>query len=241
MKLCVVGIGPGGADEMTVRARKALEVCEVVSGYKLYIDLICGILNGKEIIETGMTGEAERCNAAIQSALQGKRVCVVSGGDAGVYGMAGLVLELAEGFPQLEVEVIPGVTAACSASSVLGSPLTHDFAAISLSDRLTDWKAIENRLSLAAQADFVICLYNPESKARKGYLKKACDIIMKYRSAETPCGTVRNIGRDGEIGKIMLLEELCNFEADMFTTVIIGSSSTRVINGRLVTPRGYKL
>lgn len=241
MKLYVIGTGPGGIDEMTPRAQKVVETCEVVAGYKLYIDLIRELLDGKEIIATGMTGETERCNAAIQAALEGKSVCVISGGDAGVYGMAGLILELAGAFPQLEVEVIPGVTAACSASAVLGAPLTHDFAAISLSDRLTDWSVIEKRLRFAAQADFVICLYNPASRTRKEHLKNACNIIMEHRAAETPCGAVQNVGRDGENGIIMRLDELYRYKADMFTTVIVGSSATRVINGRLVTPRGYTL
>ena len=239
MKLYVAGIGPGGADEMTDRARKAIEVCEVVAGYDFYIGLIRELVCGKEIISTGMTGEAERCRAAINAALSGKIVCLISGGDAGVYGMAGLVTELAGVYPQIEVEVIPGVTAACSASAVLGAPLSHDFAVVSLSDRLTDWEVISKRLKLSAQADFVVCLYNPASRARKDYLERACLIISEYRAPETPCGAVRNAGRDGESALILSLRELAGFEADMFTTVIIGNSATRVVNGRLVTPRGY--
>ena len=241
MKIYVIGTGPGGLSEMTGRARKAIESCQVVAGYVLYIELLRELLEDKEVISTGMTGEARRCKAALEAALSGKQVCVISGGDAGVYGMAGLVLELCEHFPQIEVEVIPGVTAACSASAVLGAPLTHDFAAISLSDRLTDWNLIEKRLRLAAEADFVICLYNPSSKARRDYLKRACQIIMEHRTAKTCCGAVRNIGRDGESGQMMSLNELCDFDCDMFTTVVIGNSATRVIGGRLVTPRGYAL
>ena len=241
MKMYVIGTGPGGPDEMTPRARRAIERCEVVAGYGLYVDLIRELTEGKEIITTGMTGERARCDAAIQAALAGKSVCVVSGGDAGVYGMASLVLELSQAFPRIEVEVIPGVTAACSASAVLGAPLSGDFAAISLSDRLTDWATIENRLRLSARADFVICLYNPASKARKKHLKDACAIVMEHRSAETPCGAVRGAGRPGEEVFVTRLDELCDFEADMFTTVVIGNSATRVINGRLVTPRGYIL
>ena len=241
MKIYVVGTGPGSVGEITPRARSVIESCEVVAGYSFYIELIGELLGGKEIISTGMTGEAERCNAAIRAALGGKSVCVVSGGDAGVYGMAGLVLELAAPYPQLSVEVIPGVTAACSASAVLGAPLTHDFAVISLSDRLTDWELIEKRLQAAAQADFVICLYNPASKARKRHLGRACEIIMQCRDPQTPCGVVRSIGRESQSSRLMRLDELADFEADMFTTIVIGSSATRVINGRLVTPRGYKL
>jgi len=241
MKLYVAGTGPGTIDELTPRARLAIESCDVVAGYSLYIDLIRELLSGKEIIATGMMGETERCGRAIQAALEGKSVCVVSSGDAGVYGMAGLILELAAPYPQLEVEVVPGVTAACSASAVLGAPLTHDSATISLSDRLTDWDVIEKRLRLAAQADFVICLYNPASKARKDHLKKACEILLESHDPETPCGIVRNIGRDGQHSQIVRLGGLKDVEADMFTTIVIGSSGTKIINGRLVTPRGYPL
>jgi len=239
LKLYVVGTGPGTIDEMTQRARKVIENCEVVAGYSLYIDLIRPMLNGKKIISTGMTGEAERCNTAINEALDGKAVCVISGGDAGVYGMAGLVLELAAQHPELDVEIVAGVTAACSAAAALGAPLTHDFAAISLSDRLTDWETITKRLVSAAHADFVIALYNPASKARREHLNKACKIILLHRSPQTPCGIARNVGRDGELSKIMNLSELAFFDADMFTTAIVGNSATKVLNGRLVTPRGY--
>jgi precorrin-3B C17-methyltransferase len=213
----------------------------VIVGYELYLSLIEELITGKEIISTGMTGETERCKKAIEAALSGKRVCVVSSGDAGVYGMAGLVLELAEAYPEIEVEVVPGVTAACSASAVLGAPLTHDFAAISLSDRLTEWNVIEERLRMAARGDFVICLYNPGSKGRREHLEKACSIIMESRKPETPCGIVRSAGREGEEAEIMSLEKLRDYNADMFTTIVVGSSATRVINGRLVTPRGYNL
>jgi len=199
------------------------------------------LLNDKKVISTGMTGETERCSAAIKEALEGKNVCVVSGGDAGVYGMAGLVLELSAPHPQLEIEVIPGVTAACSTAAVLGAPLTHDFATISLSDRLTNWELIVSRLQAVAKADFVIALYNPASKARRDYLKKACEIIMEHRPPSTPCGIVRNAGREGESSQIKRLDELAVFDADMFTTIIIGNSGTKVKNGRLITPRGYEL
>jgi len=241
MKLYVVGTGPGSVEEMTLRARKVIENCEVVAGYSLYVDLIRPLLNGKKIISTGMTGETERCNAAIKEAAGGKIVCVISGGDAGVYGMAGLVLELASSYPELDIEVIPGVTAACSAAAVLGAPITHDFAAISLSDRLTDWEIITKRLESASSVDFVIALYNPASRARRNHLENACRIIMRHRSPLTPCGIVRNIGRDGEHSRILTLDELAVFDADMFTTAIIGNSATKVLGGRLVTPRGYEL
>ena len=241
MKIFVVGTGPGGVNEMTERARQAVESCEVVSGYGFYIDLIKELLEGKEIIATGMTGETERCRAAIQAALSGRSACVISGGDAGLYGMASLVLELAAEYPDLEVEVIPGVTAACSASAVLGAPVAQDFAAVSLSDRLTDWNVIEKRLHLAAEADFVICLYNPASKNRREHLKNACAVILKHRKPDTPCGVVRNIGRRGETHEIIDLGALIDLKSDMFTTIVVGNSATTVINGRLVTPRGYAL
>jgi precorrin-3B C17-methyltransferase len=236
-----VGTGPGTIEEMTQRARMTIDNCEVVVGYSLYINLIHSILHGKKTISTGMTNEAERCNAAIDEALNGKKVCVISSGDAGVYGMAGLVLELAAEHPELEVEVVPGVTAACSAAAVLGAPLTHDFAVISLSDRLTDWEKITKRLHAAAQADFIISLYNPASKARKDHLKRACEIILEHRPPQTVCGVVRNIGRDGETSRILRLDELAVFEADMFTTIIIGNGETYEANGRIITPRGYSL
>jgi len=226
---------------MTPRARSAIESCDVVVGYSFYIELIRELLHEQKVISTEMTGETKRCAAAISEALDGKEVCVISGGDAGVYGMAGLVLELAQVHPGLEVEVVPGVTAACSAAAVLGAPLTHDFAAISLSDRLTDWETITTRLHCAAKADFVVALYNPASKARRSHLKNACEIIMEYRSPQTPCGIVQNAGREGESSVILRLEELAVYKADMFTTAIVGSSGTQVIGGRLVTPRGYAL
>jgi len=239
LKLYVVGTGPGSIEEMTAKARATIESCEVVVGYEFYIELVRELLHEKKIISTGMTREIERCKAAIDEALKGKSVCVISGGDAGVYGMAGLLLELAEPYPHLEIEVIPGVTAACSAAAVLGAPLCHDFAVISLSDRLTDWEIITKRLQSAAQGDFIISLYNPASKTRKLHLKKACEIIMHYRSPKTVCGIVRNVGRDGEKSIFLSLNELADYDADMFTTIIIGNSGTRLINGRLVTPRGY--
>jgi len=241
MKLFVVGTGPGTIENMTARAVDVINKCEIVVGYDFYIDQIRELTGGKKVISTGMTGEVERCTAAINEAINGKNVCVVSGGDAGVYGMAGLVLELAQPYPELEVEIIPGVTAACSAAAILGAPLTHDFAAISLSDRLTDWKIITLRLECAAKSDFIITLYNPASKTRKDYLKKACEIIMEHRLPQTPCGIVRSAGREGESKLILSLGELALYEADMFTTVIIGNSMTKNINGRLITPRGYNI
>lgn len=239
-KIYVVGLGPGGMDQMTQRAADAIAESDVVAGYDYYIDLIRDILGDKEVISTPMKREAERCKMALDAALQDKTVAMVSSGDAGVYGMAGIMCQVCRDYPQVEIQVIPGITACCSGGAVLGAPLVHDFAVISLSDLLTPWEKIEKRLKLAAEADFVICIYNPSSKKRADYLKKACEIILEYRSAQTPCGYVRNIGRQGEEYKILTLDRLCNEQTDMFTTVFIGNSRTELINGKMVTPRGYK-
>ncbi len=239
MKIFVVGLGPGGIDQITPRAMDAIRASDVIAGYDVYIKLIEDVITGKEIIKTPMKREVDRCVAALNSALKGKTVSMVSSGDAGVYGMAGVMLQVAADHPEVDIEVIPGITAACSAGSVLGAPITHDFVAISLSDLLTPWELITKRLSLASQGDFVICLYNPSSKKRKDYLKTACETILEHRSGDTPCGCVRNIGREGQEKYICTLSELVSHEVDMFTTVIIGNSTTKVIGGRLVTPRGY--
>ncbi|MFV0400045.1 MAG: precorrin-3B C(17)-methyltransferase [Oscillospiraceae bacterium] len=241
MKLFVVGLGPGGEAEMTARAVKALEASEVVAGYKLYLELIPRLTAGKALISTGMRGEVERCRAAVEAAASGKTVAVVSSGDAGVYGMAGLVLQLAEPYPELEIEIVPGVTAACGASALLGAPLTQDFATVSLSDLLTPWAVIEKRLRGAAEGDFVLCLYNPASRKRRDHLARACAIVAAHRPPSTPCGIARNIGREEESAQILTLAELAEAKVDMFTTVVIGNSCTQVINGRLVTPRGYHI
>ncbi len=240
MKIYVVGIGPGDPMFLTPQARQAIADSEVIVGYKLYIDLLGDLSDGKELVASSMKRETERCKIAVETALKGKTVAVVCSGDAGVYGMAGLVLEIAEPHPDLDIEIIPGVTAAISAAAVLGSPLTNDFAVVSLSDLLTPWEVIEKRLSSASAGDFVTCLYNPGSKTRTDYLSRACEIILQHKPAETACGLVQNIGREGESSKICTLAELQNFPVDMFTLVIIGNSQTKVINNRLVTQRGYK-
>lgn len=238
-KLYVVGIGPGAAEQMTVRALRVLESCDVIAGYGVYVDLVKPILKDKEYLVTPMKKEAERCRMAIECAMTGKSVAMISSGDAGVYGMAGLIYELAQG-KELEIEVIPGVTAALSGGAVLGAPLTHDFAVISLSDLLTPWEKIEKRLDHAAQADLSMAIYNPSSVRRADYLQKACRIVMRHQSPETVCGVVKNIGREGEAMQVMSLKELAEYPADMFTTVFIGNSQTKVIDGRMITPRGYK-
>lgn len=240
MKLYCIGLGPGGEEQMTLRAVRALQSCDCVAGYPLYLQLIENLIAGKTRIETPMKREVERCAAARDAALSGKTVAMVSSGDAGVYGMAGVLHEVCADYPALSIEVIPGVTAACAGAAVLGAPLIHDFAVISLSDLLTPWEKIEARLRAAAAADFVICLYNPSSKKRADYLQRACDFILESRPGGTPCGTVHSIGREGEHGELCSLAELRDKQVDMFTTVFIGNSQTRVLNGRLVTPRGYK-
>lgn len=238
-KLYVVGIGPGAPEEMTLRARRALECAQVIAGYGVYVDLVRPLFPEKEYLVTAMRKESERCRMAIEAACSGKTVAMISSGDAGVYGMAGLVLELAEG-RGLQVEIVPGVTAALSGGAVLGAPLTHDFAVISLSDLLTPWEKIEKRLELAGEADFCIALYNPSSVRRADYLRRACGILLRSHAAETVCGAVRNIGREGQHMELMTLAELADYDADMFTTVFVGNSQTRVIDGRMVTPRGYR-
>lgn len=237
----VIGIGPGGGEQMTVQARQILKQCDVIVGYTVYVALLRETFPDKEYRTTSMCREIDRCRLAFKEAQSGKRVAIVCSGDAGVYGMSGLMLELAGEYPDCTVEVVPGVTAALAGAAVLGAPLMHDFAVISLSDRMTPWEEIGRRLRLAAAADFVICLYNPASKGRPDYLQRACDIILEEAEPERICGVVRQIGRDGESAKMMTLRELREEPADMFTTVFVGNSRTRLINGRMVTPRGYAI
>lgn len=238
-KLYVVGIGPGAADQMTLRAMRVLEQVEVIAGYGVYVDLAKPLLPEKEYLVTPMRKETDRCRMAIDCAMTGRTVAMISSGDAGVYGMAGLIYELAAG-KELEIEVVPGVTAALSGGAVLGAPLTHDFAVISLSDLLTPWEKIEKRLECAAQADLAIAIYNPSSHRRADYLRRACEILLKHISPDTVCATVRNIAREGEAYQVMTLGELKDVQVDMFTTVFIGNSQTKVIDGKMITPRGYR-
>lgn len=240
MKLLIVGIGPGAAEQMTRRAYAALEASDVIVGYTAYIELVRPLFPEKRFLETPMRGEVERCRMAVQQALEGNMVSLVCSGDAGVYGMASPALEAAQAYPDLEIEVVPGVTAACSGAALLGAPLSHDFAVISLSDLLTPWALIEKRLACAAEADFVLCLYNPSSKKRADYLQKACDIVLRFRPAQTPAGVVREVGRAEESHAVMTLGDLRTYHADMFTTVFIGNSQTKLMNGCMATPRGYR-
>lgn len=239
-KIYVTGLGPGAADQMTVQAQKVLEQCPVIIGYTVYIDLIRGQYPDKVFLSTPMRKEADRCRLAFEEAEKGQDVAMVCSGDAGIYGMAGLICEIGKDYPDVGIEIVPGITAASGGAAVLGAPLMHDFAVISLSDLLTPWEKIESRLRAAAESDFVICLYNPSSRKRADYLAKACDIILESRGAETVCGTVRNIGREGESYEILPLGRLRDTQVDMFTTVFIGNSNTMELNGRMVTPRGYK-
>ena len=239
--LYVVGLGPGGSRWMTWEARAALEQAEVLCGYTVYLDLIRGEFPDKEYFSTPMTQEIERCRAALERSRSGRTTALVCSGDAGVYGMAGPVLELAPQFPEVEIQVVPGVTAALAGAAVLGAPLMHDFAVLSLSDLLTPWEVIRRRLELAAQGDFVLCLYNPSSRRRRDHLRMACDIVLAHRGPETVCGWVRNAGRAQEEHQVLTLGELQEAQVDMFTTVFIGSAATRRIGDRMVTPRGYEL
>lgn len=234
-------MGPGAYEEMTVRAVKTLEACEVIVGYTVYVDLLREHFPGKEFMTTSMRQEVQRCHMAFEAAAAGKTTAMVCSGDAGIYGMAGLMYEVGEEFPQVEIEVVPGVTAAIGGSAVLGAAVGHDCALISLSDLLTPWEAIEKRLLAAAEADFVICLYNPSSKKRSDYLKKACMLIQRYKADDTVCGIVRQIAREGEALKLLTLGELEDTEVDMFSTVFIGNRQTKIIRGHMVTPRGYHI
>ena len=237
--LRVVGLGPGGGNDLSGRARQAIQASNLVVGYTVYIDLLRTDFPEKEFYTTPMRKEVERCRYALEQAAAGRSVAVVCSGDPGVYGMAGLVFELAQKYPSVPIEVIPGVSASNGGAAVLGAPLMHDHCLISLSDLLTPWELIERRLAAAAQADFVICLYNPSSHKRPDYLQRACDILLAHRSPDTVCGTVSNIGRAGQESRVLTLGELRDTSVDMFTTVFIGNSQTRAIAGRMVTPRGY--
>ena len=239
-KVFIVGIGPGNEENRTIRADRALEACDVIAGYPVYVDLVKDRYPGKELVSTPMTQEARRCQMALDLAKSGKTVALVCSGDSGIYGMAALVYELRGENSEPEVEVVPGLTAACSGGAVLGAPLTHDFAVISLSDRLTPWETIEKRLDCAAEANLTIALYNPASRGRPDHLKRACDILLRRLPAERLCGIVRNIGRPGQSSRVLTLGQLRDTEVDMFCTVLIGNAATKMVAGRLVTPRGYR-
>lgn len=239
-----MGIGPGDFEHMTARAQKVWLEVDVVAGYKTYIDLIRPLLTEKQVVSTGMRQELDRCREVVRLARDGHRVALVSSGDAGVYGMAGILIECMEEAECLDIplEIIPGVSAANAAASVLGGPLMHDFAVISLSDLLTPWEVILKRARLAAEGDFVLAIYNPKSKGRQDQIERIREILLEYRSPKTPVGIVREALR-GEASQCIItnLEEFTKSPIDMLTTVIIGNSNTRVIGPYMVTPRGYVL
>lgn len=239
-KVYAVGLGPGGKEMMTEEAIHAIEKSDVICGYTVYVDLITSMFPEKETFTTPMKKEIDRCKWALETAQSGKTVAMVCSGDSGVYGMAGLLLQLLHSYSDVEVEVVPGITAAISGAAVLGAPVGHDFCVISLSDLMTPWDLIVKRLELAAEGDFITCLYNPRSKKRIEHLTTACNIMLKHRSEDTVCGWVKNIGREGEEYRICTLKELDNEPIDMFTTVFIGSSQTKLVDGKMVTPRGYE-
>ncbi len=237
-KLYIVGIGPGAVENMTIRAYNAIKKADVIVGYSYYVDLIGDMAEGKEIITTGMRGEIERCRMAVDKVKQGYDTVLISTGDAGLYGMAGPALELADG---IETEIIPGVTSVFAAAAELGAPVMNDFCSVSLSDLLTPWETIEKRLRCACEGDFVIAVYNPKSRGREGHLKKAVDIISQYKDAGTPVGIVKNAGREGNDRRITTLSDIDYDFVDMRTVLIIGNSGTYIEDGRMITPRGYGL
>ena len=239
-KIYVVGMGPGREEKMTGEAIQVLEQSEVIVGYTLYLELLEERFRGKELLSTPMRQEEERCRRCFEEARKGKKVALVCSGDAGIYGMASLMYEMGKAYPDIELEVIAGITAASSGAAVLGAPLNHDFCVISLSDLLTPWDKIERRLRAAAEGDFVIVLYNPSSHKRKDYLMRACDILLRSIEETRVCGFVENIGREGTKVETCALRELKDREVNMFTTVFIGNAASEIINGKLITKRGYK-
>ena len=236
-KLYVIGIGPGGLDEMTLRAVKAIEESDIIVGYTKYIEMVKDLIKDKEIFKTGMRGEEERCREALELSKD-KKVALISTGDSGIYGMAGLILEMRK---DENVEIIPGITASSAAGSVLGAPLMHDNCNISLSDLMTPYEDIKKSVRLAAEGDFVISLYNPKSKGRPHYLRECVDIIKEFRGEETPIAVVRNALREGESKEIFTLKDFNDEVVDMFSIVIIGNSKSYIKDGYFVTPRGYKI
>ncbi len=238
-KIYVVGIGPGKEEMMTGQALRVLKQCDTIIGYTVYLELLEDDLKDKELMSTPMLQEEKRCVMCYEEAMKGKKVALICSGDAGIYGMASLMYEIGKSYPECELEVVPGVTAASSGAAVLGAPLNHDFCVISLSDLLTPWEKIEKRLLLAAQADFAMAIYNPSSKKRHDYLQRACDILLREIEPDRCCGYVENIGRDGTKYTVCTLKELRDKKVNMFTTVFIGNSTAEIIDGKLVTKRGY--
>lgn len=240
-KIWVVGTGPGAEEQMTGQAVRVLEQADVLIGYTVYLELLGARFQGKQMISTPMRQEEKRCRICFEQAEKGRSVAMVCSGDAGVYGMASLLYEIQPEYPEVELEVVPGITAANSGAALLGAPLNHDYCVISLSDLMTPWEEIEKRLAMAVRGDFAIALYNPSSHKRADYLKKACEIMEREAGPDRACGYVENIGRVGTKAVTCRLSELKNAEVTMFTTVFIGNSKTEIKNGKLVTPRGYQV
>lgn len=244
-KLLVVGFGPGSFDHITKRAVEAIGEADTIIGYSTYVDLIQGLITDQVIVSTGMTEEVTRAREAVRQAELGKKVAVISSGDAGVYGMAGLIYEVLveKGWSEatgVEVEIIPGISAINSCASLLGAPIMHDACTISLSDHLTPWELIAKRIEAAGQADFVIALYNPKSGKRTRQIEEAQKILLQYRSPETPVGLVKSAYRDRQHVVLTTLKDMLDHEIGMLSTVIIGNSSTFFYEGKIITPRGYK-
>lgn len=240
-KIYVVGMGPGEEAMMTGQAKQVLEEADVIVGYSVYVKLLNEELQKKEILTTPMRQETERCRMAFEEAKKGKKVVLICSGDAGVYGLSGLMYEMGREYQEIEVCVVPGITAANSGAACLGAPLNHDFCVISLSDLLTPWEKIEKRLRAAAEGDFGIAIYNPSSKKRADYLMRACDILLEYLPKERICGYVENIGRENTNVTVCTLEELREAKVNMFTTVFVGNAQTENINGKMVAKRGYHI
>ena len=240
-RINIVGMGPGKEEMMTPEAIYALEQSDVIIGYAVYIALLGERFRGKELLSTPMRQEKERCVLCFEEAEKGKQVSLICSGDAGIYGMASLMYEMGKNYRDTELAVIPGITAASSGAAVLGAPLNHDFCVISLSDLLTPWDKIEKRLIAAAEGDFAIAIYNPSSHKRKDYLMRACDILLRSIEGERACGYVENIGREDTRAATCSLKELRDTRVNMFTTVFIGSSGSEIIDGKLITKRGYHI
>lgn len=239
-KIYVVGIGPGNMEDISVRAYKTLKNVDVIAGYITYIDLIKDEFKEKEFYVSGMKKEIDRCEKVLELAKEGKTVALISSGDAGIYGMAGIMIEVALG-SGIDVEVIPGITSSVAGASLVGAPLMHDQAIISLSDLLTDWEVITKRIDRASEGDFVISLYNPKSKGRTEQIVEAREIMLKHKAPSTPVALLRHVGREDENYTLTNLDEMLNYEIDMFTVVIVGNSKTYVKEGKMITPRGYHL
>lgn len=239
-KIYVVGIGPGKKADMTFKAYEKMKNSDIIVGYKTYTDLIKEYFPNTEIRSSSMMKEVDRCLEVLDLAKAGKNIALISSGDAGIYGMAGIMYEIINENDDIEVEVIAGVTATNAAAAIVGAPIMHDYVTISLSNLLTDWELIKKRLELAAQGDFIVSLYNPKSKGRTTQISEAQKIMLKYKSKDTPVAIVRNAGRENEEYEITTLENMLDFEINMLTIVLIGNSNTYVKNGKIITPRGYE-